>query len=585
VASAFPAAAQGGPASVTPRAVNNLDCNGYSPKYTSIRKDMKPLCVDPVKRAADGSSYRFLDNGHYVGHDEPSVKFISHAANSGNTFSYVVQLPVDPTKAPTPSASVTKYGELSVAPWFGLPMCDPHSYPQNACAPDSDSNTGDGARTDAGSAFMELQFYAPGFAPFPDNISCSKTQWCSALNIDSLESTFGFAFLNANCEEPVNFSFLQRNGVPSGPPSPQLSNISTELPNAQTLTMNSGDVLRVSISDPAAGFTTTIHDLTTGQTGFMVASAHNGFMNTNVKTCAGTPHTFHAEYNTASQANQVPWAALEGGVLMQQEIGHSEVCKSLSGRLPFSESSGGQSYSNPNDFQTCVGGTEPTGRGEGPCNPNTGICQNATTEGPTGPVACPTNDSNSGANCEFSDYICHPKGNHTVNINGVATVENQALAMCLDNGFQNGDLDFDGVSYLERAWPDGTSNHPTPFRYVGPFNAAGHPYPQIQFETNVGASESLCNTDTGAGCKEPATGSQFYPFWSLNNKQQEAGVRTPASACVWNYGHAINHLTSKRFGGDAQYGSPDVARFGGTSTSAVMANPEFTNGCPAFNRP
>jgi hypothetical protein len=586
VASAFPAAAQSGSASVSPRAVNNLDCNGYSKKYSSIRMDMKALCVDPVKREADGSSYRFLDNGHYVGHDEPSVKFISHAAKSGNTMSYDVQLPVDPKKAPTTSLSVTKYGELSLAPWFGLPMCDPNSYPQNPCTPDSDTNTGLGAPTDAGSAFMELQFYAPGFAPFPDNVSCSGTKWCSALTIDSLEGTFGFAFLNPNCEEPVNFSFLQRNGVPPGPPSPQLSDISTFIPNQQTLTMNPGDVLRVSISDPASGFTTTIHDLTTGKTGFMVASAHNGFMNTNLTTCAGTPHTFHAEYSTAAQANQVPWAALEGGVLMQQEIGHSEVCKSLSGRLAFNEeATDGQTYSNPNDFQTCVGGTEANGRGEGPCNPTTKICQNATTEGANGPVTCPTNDANSGALCEFSDYVCHPKGNHTVTINGVPTRENQPIAMCLDNGFQNGDLDFDGVNYRERAWPDGTKNHPTSFRYIGPFNAAGHPYPQIQFETNVGGSESLCNTSSGAGCEAPPLGSRFYPFWTMNNRQREAGVRTPGRTCVWNFGHAIKHLTTRRFGGDAEYGSPDVARFAGTSTSQVMSNPEFTNGCPSFNRP
>ena len=66
----------------------------------------------------------------------------------------------------------------------------------------------------------------------------------------------------------------------------------------------------------------------------MIASAANGFMNTNIADCAGTPFTFHAEYSTASQQNQVPWAALEGGVLMQQEIGHSEVCNSVTNQDP-----------------------------------------------------------------------------------------------------------------------------------------------------------------------------------------------------------------------------------------------------------
>ena len=133
--------------------------------------------------------------------------------------------------------------------------------------------------------------------------------------------------------------------------------------------INPGDTLVVSITDPARGFTTTIRDLTTHQTGTMTASAANGFMNTNIADCSGTPFTFHAEYSTAKQQNQVPWAALEGGVLMEQEIGHSEVCNSLTNQDPFSATfPGGQSYSDPNVYDTCVGGSEgPTATGEGPC--------------------------------------------------------------------------------------------------------------------------------------------------------------------------------------------------------------------------
>ena len=62
--------------------------------------------------------------------------------------------------------------------------------------------------------------------------------------------------------------------------------------------MNPGDVLMLLITDPLAGpnagFTTTVTDLTTHQTGFMIASSSNGFMNTNYKACAGYPFTFHA---------------------------------------------------------------------------------------------------------------------------------------------------------------------------------------------------------------------------------------------------------------------------------------------------
>jgi hypothetical protein len=570
---------------VRPNRVNQLDCNGYSAKYQSLDPEGRGRCTDPVRRHAkkvNGKwvSARFEDNGHYIGHDEPSVKFISHARASGNTMTYVLKLPTDPKKAPTATGSVTKYAQLSIAPWFGLPMCDPNSYPQNPCKPHSDSNTGLGASTDAGSAFMELQFYAPGFAPFQDNVSCDRTQWCSALNIDSLSATFNFAFINPNCTEPVNFAYLQRNGVPAGPPSPQLADASTQTPNGQTLKMNSGDVLVVSITDPLrgpnAGFTTRIDDLTTHQTGFMIASAKNGFMNTNFKTCNGTPHTFHAEYATAAQQNQVPWAALEGGVLMQQEIGHSESCNSVSSQLPLSAFGGG--FTDNNVFQVCNGGSEgKKAVGEGPCDPNTGVCQNATTEGKTGPVACPSNNAGSGLNCEFSDGACFKKGNRTVTINGVASKVNSPVAFCANNLFQNGDLDFDGTDYQPQSWPDGTGNHPTSFRYIGPFTRAGNLYRQIQFETNVGASEILCNTSTGAGCAVKPQGSAFYPFWSLNNTQRIDG--SPRGACVWNFGNVLPGVTKRTFGQDAQYGVPNVARFAGTSTSPVIANPATRGNC------
>jgi len=574
---------------VKPNAVNQLDCNGYSTKYKALSPGQKMRCTDPLATHTvtyDGKKvirgYRFVDNGHYIGHDEPSVKFISHAAGSGNTMTYFTKLSTDPTKAPTANGSVTDYNELSIAPWFGLPICDPHSYPQNPCKPDSDSNTGSISNPkDAGSAFMELQFYPPGDAPFADDISCSRTQWCVAMTIDSLESQFNFVGLNPACEEPVNFAFLQRNGVPAGPPSPQLANLATDTPNGQTLKLNPGDVLKVSITDPAAGFTTTVSDLTTGQTGSMVASSANGFMDTNFKTCDGIPHTFHAEYSTASKKNQVPWAALEGGVLMQQEIGHSESCNSVAHPLSLSEFGG---TFTDTVFQTCIGGSEgKSAVGEGPCNPSTGVCTKATTEGKGGPVACPSNNAGSGKLCEYSDAECFPKGDRTVMMNGVATKEHAAVAQCLDNFFQNGDLDWDGTPYQASAWPDGTSNHPTAFRYIGPFTGSGNPYPQIQYETDAPASESLCNVSTGSDCLVKPLGSKFYPFWSLNNSQQLAGAHAPSGACVWNFGNVLPGVTTRTFGKDAQYGNSDVARFGGTNASAVLPNPAVNGNCPSFN--
>jgi len=575
LASAFAGAAS---ASVPPKGTNELDCNGWSAKYQAVKPDFGGLCTDPIA-VKNGKAGRFIDNGWYVGHDEPSIKFISNKPGSGNQMTYFMQLPIDPAATPTPSGSVTNYGELSVAPWFGLPICDPNSYPQNPCKPDSDKNTSSGATTDAGSAFLELQLYPPGFTPFIDSESCSKTKWCSALTIDSLECTFGFATCNANCEEPVNFAYLQNNGVPTGPASPQLTDVSTFLPNQHTLEMNGGDVLEISLSDPPQGLTALIKDLTTGQTGYIVASAGNGFMNTSIADCSGTPFTFHAEYNTAKQQNQVPWAALEGGVLMEQEIGHGETCNSVTNQDPFSTSyPDGSSYSDPQVFDICNGGLEgPGATGEGPCT--SAGCQNATTQGPNGPTACPTNDPDSGALCEFADGFCFPKGGRQVVLNGTTTAtESSPLPFCFQDQFQNGDLDFDGTGYVPFTWPDGTRNHPTPASYIGPFTS-GKPYPTIQFESDIGGSSNLCDVTTGAGCLVPPISAAFYPYWSLSNRGGSMSKSAPSGTCIWNFGKSIRGLTTQNFGGDAQYGTSNVSRYGGTIISQPMKNPEFNGSC------
>ena len=219
-------------------------------------------------------------------------------------------LPRDPAALPgnnNPGHDVTHWFELSPAPWFGMSICDPNSYPQTKCTPNSDTNAPHGTFPGGGAAFMEMQFYPPGFAPFSDSVSCNNTHWCAALNIDSLEAT-DHSGPNPNCEEPVNFAFIQRNGVPAGPPSPQLSNGATFTPNSQTLMMNPGDVVRTHMFDASLGggkhaFKIVISDLTTGQSGFMIASAANGFMNTNYVTCAGTPFNFQPLFNTARAAN------------------------------------------------------------------------------------------------------------------------------------------------------------------------------------------------------------------------------------------------------------------------------------------
>jgi hypothetical protein len=82
--------------------------------------------------------------------------------------------------------------------------------------------------------------------------------------------------LNENCAETTNFAFVQRDGIPTGPPGFDKLNASSVTPNSQTLLMNQGDRLRVTIKDITGnvdgGVLTMIEDLSTGQSGFMIAS-------------------------------------------------------------------------------------------------------------------------------------------------------------------------------------------------------------------------------------------------------------------------------------------------------------------------
>jgi hypothetical protein len=292
----------------SPAPTGSLDCNGYSDSQKPVRPQQ--TCAD----FRDEYGGRGYDNGHYIGHDEPSVGFISTAPHSGNNVQWDFTLTRD---RPLPA---TQSFELFPAVWFAMALCDPNSFPNGSCVPDSDENN----PSVAGSAFLELQFYPPGYPPFITQLSCDLTHWCAALNIDSLEVTSA-GRLNPTCTEPVNFAFVQRDGVPTGPPGPATATNATFTPNHQTLLMNQGDHLRITIKDTVAGVVTQIDDLTTGQTGFMVASAANGFQNTDPNTCAATNFGFHPEFDTAKFGNFVPWAVLQANINFAAEIGHFEV--------------------------------------------------------------------------------------------------------------------------------------------------------------------------------------------------------------------------------------------------------------------
>ena len=84
---------------VAPNPVNELDCNGWSAKYGTVRKHAGDLCTDPIK-VVNGKANRYIDNGWYVGHDEPSVKFISSTPGSGNTMTYLTKCRGGPPEGP-----------------------------------------------------------------------------------------------------------------------------------------------------------------------------------------------------------------------------------------------------------------------------------------------------------------------------------------------------------------------------------------------------------------------------------------------------------------------------------------------------
>jgi hypothetical protein len=517
-----------------------LDCNGNSPAQQSVKLSM--LCTD-VKGIAgvDNANTwggRFYDNGVYIGHDEPDMTFLSSRAGSGNDVTWTETLPRDPAAAPTggtPGFDISHWFELSPAPWFSMAQCDPNSYPQTPCTPKSDANAPACINSPScsptgfpggGSAFMEMQFYPPGFSPPWVAISCDDTHWCAALTIDSLECTLNFASCNPGCTEPVNFALISTNGVPAGPPNPQEFNAATVTPNGHTLLMNPGDRVTVHMFDaPVPGevgqnaFKVVLHDLTTGKTGFMQASAKNGFANTSMADCSGHPFNFEPEYNTAQRGNITPWAALQTNISTQYETGHWEPCKTISGPETIMQ----------------------------PPPPNGVTLQTwKYCHGPYERTAAP--DTRNGSP-EPTDAPCWPKGwTQPPDFNTAPLV----MTGCTDFITQNGDLDFDGSPYWPE-WPTGTTPTLYPAALVQSLpTTLGSQYAQYFIQTDLALSESTCQAD-GTGCSVPPPNGpgHFYPYWTR--------VGSSTRTCRLEFG---NVSTGATFGKDAQYGTDQQATAG-----------------------
>jgi len=495
-------------------------------------------CAEPSRNWDEFAGYnKAIRNGAhilpYIGHDEPATLFYSNQPGAGNNVTWQLTLPKDPPTLPQQDGSGGTFGfQLHPTFWFGMVMCDPNGapnvggipgHPAVPCTPSSDSNIFASTNPNSpryfglgpGQAYEELQLYPPGWVPWPAGNSCTARQWCAALNIDTFqdnENTGQFnntACLNTVGPEPVNFAFLTNNGVATAPGSPLHPEHFVPDPTRDFL-MNSGDSLSVHLSDTYNGLRTTIVDNTTHTSGFMTASAANGFAtvdwNPTGTTCTATPLNFHPEFSTSSPLTRNVNAAHTYNIAFTDEIGHFEYC--------------GKVGTDP--FNTCL---EPLGSDT----------NNGDTAGPA-----PAGD----------DVFCLPAtASLRVKIGG-----------CLSS-----DGDFDGVPYTF-GWPGSISNptadallHPTSQLFSSP-TTGGNNYTSMTFEADISrveSSDSAFRVDTpcqrhvqnprdpipGLGCVNPPPNSNFYPFYS---------TRRTSSGCMWQEGGPYIPGTTNLFGGSSK---------------------------------
>jgi hypothetical protein len=464
------------------------------------------LCVDPQPNIGP--------NGSYVGHDEPSIAFRSSKPGTGMDMTYYLRLPKDPPARPKQDGTGGTWNfQLRPTFWLGLTLCDTESSPEytRVCQPGTDANAAYTSTNPAspayigrhpGNAFMELQFYEPGYVPQFEGFGCTATQWCANLTIDSLslDQNTGVAN-NADCLnnhllvglEPINWAYLTKSGKSQAPADPLKISDSPDPAKAlnpdpaKDLLMNSGDDLIVHIHDTAAGIRTDISDKTTGAHGSMTASIANGFGQViyapNAKKCTSRPYAFHPEYSSANTRGNT-WSAHTVNVSFSDEIGHFELCNAIDAA--------------------------------------TGACTQPVRDEPT-----PDDD----------DVGCLPAADSLL----------IRITSCTGS-----DLDFDGLSYQKR-WPGtlpGSSVdrkvHPTPIMFSSP-TSRGRQYENVAFETNLPSIEvegpNACNRTTGAHCTNPPPGAKFYPFYSTTN----AGP----TKCAWQEGGPFLPGTIDNFGGSS----------------------------------
>ncbi len=499
-----------------------------------------PLCQSHASLCADTYD---APSGEYSGHDEPSLEFKSGVAGTGNDMTYTVQLPSDPSTFPTPSGASGSTWNFELRPtfWFGMTLCDTQSSPEftHQCTPDSDANDLEGTNPSAanyigkhpGNAFMELQFYGPGYVPQFTGFGCSAHRYCAAMTIDSrtrdqnngVENTAACNNYVLGGPEPINWAYITRSGKSQAPANPlftgtlQHPDFGAVDPQAnKDLFMSPGDTIQIHMHDTGAGFRVDMADLTTGQTGSMTASIANGFghllFTPNSSTCQERPYAFHPEYSTANPRGNT-WSAHTYNIAMSDEIGHFENCLSVNAQFNC----------------TVPGSQDPSIDGD-----------------------------------DLGNFCVPGSFSSLVHIDGCFSADN----------------DYDGQSY-RNDWPGTNPNpvrdhalHPTPVLFTSP-TSNGTQYSTIAFETDmprIEASDSqanppFCNLETGAHCVNPPPGAQFYPFFT---DSLHSGV------CTWQIGGDFIPGTIDHFGGNskAEFGAllPEVFPVAGFTTVTRFEN-------------
>jgi hypothetical protein len=528
VAVAATAASAGSPrATSAPRSASSSD---HDRKLLCNEGD--PLCAE----TAEAIGYE----GRYTGHDEPSALFYSNRPGAGNNSRYRVVVPQDPPTLPTQDGTGGTFNfQDRIAFWFGMDLCDNQSAPEFThapCTPDSDTNIFDGADPSKpdyigrhpGTAFLELQFYPPGWVPFQQAISCDATKWCAAMAIFSFNRDQNTGVdNNADCLgtvgiEPANFAFITHSGVPQAPPAPLDLTTAAFTPDpARDLFMRAGDQLDIGIHDSPAGLVTEIRDLTSHQSGSMTASVANGFAQVNydpaAATCSQTPYAFHPMYATASEHTRVPWAAHSYNVAFSDEIGHFEYCSSV------------------NADGTCA----------------------ASVNDPAGP--------------DGDDVGCFgPEQSLRVRVGGCIGTDN----------------DFDGVSY-QPTWPGSLANpgtdqrlHPRSVLFTSPVFNGGHNYDRVAFEADLPRIEAAdfggsCDRSTGANCVNPPPGANFYPIFTTRDSN--------SVGCFWQLGGTHIPGTRQTFGGTstAEFGPLLFLDYPGPGFTPIHRTNDFRRVLPA----